>query len=390
DMHAIQSQMRQISASTGVEVGLVQASNNDLKALGIKPQEGMLSIVKGGPDRITFGGLSDVSNPVALSGHTHVTGGFTPSSFDWEAMATINQTRSTMGLAPQKSSFILDVPTGYVHNFGSQTMSVPSTPLPVGHAAPSTMSITQTGGQGVSVPGQLPYGSFAQAGQSGVRNVSFIPAKSTNPARRMNQRVSTTWDNNEESSYLSNDAEPVYLAVATTPATAPAEDTISENAVAGLIAAVDAPYNVAVSNGTVSCPKSSCVFIRDRGRDVGIYVFEKGAREDVVYRGKNGHFTKLKPGRFLIVTSGHDVTAADVNPVLIFGVRGTEEIPLGKEYKAFTGDFSIFAACAELPHFRRMLKSNKASERNLANGILKNVAILGQITAGDGPYKPLR
>lgn len=229
------------------------------------------------------------------------------------------------------------------------------------------------------------------APRSGVKLVNFAARKSGTPAKQMHQRAASSWFNKDDHPEMSNDSEPVYLALANPQVIqSTVEDTVSENAVAGLLAGTDSAYDVTLTNGTVYCPKGSCVFIRDRGRDVGIYVFENSARGDVVYKGRNGHFTSLKPGRFLIVTSGHDITAADANPVSIFGLRGIEEIPLGNEYKAYVGDFSIFAACAELPHIRNMLKSKNSAERRMAHGILKNVAILGQITAMDGPFKQMR
>lgn len=218
------------------------------------------------------------------------------------------------------------------------------------------------------------------------RFASFKPnndIQSPKHAERLIQRASSSWNN--------TDAEPILLAAATpTTAITPALETVAENAVAGLVSAASCAYRIELSNGTLNVPKGGCVFVRDRGRDVGIYVFEKSGRGDITYESNQKHITTLKPGRFLVVTSGKDVTVADANPVFNFGLRGVEEIPLGKDYKAYTGDFSIFAACAELPYIRDMLKSKNSAERRMAQGILKNVAILGHITAMDGPYKQMR
>ncbi|MBX9879403.1 MAG: hypothetical protein K2Y22_13160 [Candidatus Obscuribacterales bacterium] len=662
--------------ATGVEMGYITPSAAQLKGQGTSlmasAPEGTKLVVSGGPDRINFGS----EQPLKLDGHTHTNDGFAPSSLDWDAQATTNQVRESMGLPPSNSQFIVDVPTGYTHTFGSQTMTVPGSPIPVGQTSEATKAITLSGNASIEGAAQVPYGSFTEiassdaqkaiatrpeafssaqyptlsanpssqnsglslgnssndrrtpinqnrfvgrgqqastdgqaskfvgnrqgqtvqpstqsansnsipmqginqaampdfltnpetskywaplknsveqfgsgpaviskpiselvasgqekavlnlieqapgnytyyaSGTEGIvfknetndiirvgpretinrpqsdlvlqpnrtanvgnytleqlpfapsqglstfdvktmanalaeKGLSFKPREaipqnigrvqsgpsagkivvtdpnavyqipkgavynpelmawekpSTGPiavdfranpnsqhADKLHQRVALTWNASDGQSALMNDFEPIYIATADLPApNISSEDTISENAVAGLIAASNTEYSVTVTSGNVKCPKGSCVFIRDRGRDVGIYVFEKSSNGDVVFKGRDGHYTKLQPGRFLFISTGHNVTAEDVNPVSIIGLRGIEEIKLSKEFKAFTGDFSIMAACMQLPHFKNMLSSKTAAERKMAEGILKNVAILGQITAGDGPFKQLR
>ena len=130
-------------------------------------------------------------------------------------------------------------------------------------------------------------------------------------------------------------------------------------------------------------------------RDLILYDPKTGASQQFTYNGKpikvivNNEQVRLAPGTELLLTHNQSADFETLNPTDKIGYRNVRTKDMGNDVKAFVADFSLVAALTSVKSVRQILKSDKVEHIQVSHKMLKNAAILADLTSGVGEYKTI-
>jgi hypothetical protein len=137
---------------------------------------------------------------------------------------------------------------------------------------------------------------------------------------------------------------------------------------------------VKTTNGTAYIPKGATAWIMETGSDTAIYDLHDTLHTGSIKIEANGKQIVLSPGKEVLLTKTSGADFASLNPGKSIGYRHVQSATMGDGITAFVCDFSIAHGVATVPIIRNLLVSNDPSRRNTASKMIKNAAILADLT----------
>jgi hypothetical protein len=132
---------------------------------------------------------------------------------------------------------------------------------------------------------------------------------------------------------------------------------------------------------TVKVSKGSVALIMVRGTGAAVYNLDDSHDRSVIVTAGDRKLS-LAPGRHVLVTSSLVGSYEMVNPAESFSYRNLSSQKLGGDLQAFSGEFSIPAAIANVRQLRTLVSSPDAQVKRISGRMLKTAAILSQISGG--------
>ncbi len=138
---------------------------------------------------------------------------------------------------------------------------------------------------------------------------------------------------------------------------------------------------------SIIVPSGAVVFVMKTAGDVAVFDLHQ-SKENAVHIVADKKLITLDPGRLVVLTkqSVRDFERT-VGPYRWIGYRNPREEDINSELKAFGMDFSIPSALTNVIPLKNMLSSNNQLDRVTIEKILKNSALLGELTNGAGPFR---
>ncbi|MBA4079254.1 MAG: hypothetical protein C0508_29770, partial [Cyanobacteria bacterium PR.023] len=138
---------------------------------------------------------------------------------------------------------------------------------------------------------------------------------------------------------------------------------------------------------SIIVPSGAVVFVMKTAGDVAVFDLHQ-SKESAVHIVADKKLITLDPGRLVVLTkqSARDFERT-VGPYRWIGYRNPREEDINSELKAFGMDFSIPSALTNVIPLKNMLSSNNQLDRVTIEKILKNSALLGELTNGAGPFR---
>lgn len=129
------------------------------------------------------------------------------------------------------------------------------------------------------------------------------------------------------------------------------------------------------------------MFIMENGNDVDIYDLHQSKLDAVkVVSGKK--LIALNPGRLLVLsrqqTRDFDKVSGQMRCI---GYRNAREEDINDDIKAFAMDFSIPSALTMVIPLQRMMTADSGSAQKAIDKVLRDSALLMELTASAGPFK---
>ncbi|MBK7749564.1 MAG: hypothetical protein IPI39_20190, partial [Candidatus Obscuribacter sp.] len=151
--------------------------------------------------------------------------------------------------------------------------------------------------------------------------------------------------------------------------------------------APDKAITVETQSGVVHIPAGAVAFIMAVGSDVAIYDLHQNSQEAMqVVTGKK--LVTLDPGRLLVLT---EQQTRDFEKIVgrcrCIGYRNPKEEDINENIKAFGMDFSLPSIISNVQPLKQMLGAQSGPAKAIMDKILKNSALLMQLTASAGPFK---
>lgn len=151
--------------------------------------------------------------------------------------------------------------------------------------------------------------------------------------------------------------------------------------------APDKTITVKTQSGLVNIPANSIVFIMANGPEVAIYDLHQ-TKQNAVQVVSEKKLITLEPGRLVVLTSQatRDFERI-VSPSRNIGYRNPKQEDLSESIKVFAMDYSIPSLIANVAPLRKMLEEQTGADKVAMDKILKNSALLMELTASAGPFK---
>jgi hypothetical protein len=92
----------------------------------------------------------------------------------------------------------------------------------------------------------------------------------------------------------------------------------------------------------------------------------------------------LAPGRALVVADSDVQSFEQINPTQWVGYRRVTSKAINSQTKLFQCEFDLTTMVRGLGEFKQMLASHDSQKRKVAESVLKNAALLMQISMGTG------
>ncbi|MBY0357257.1 MAG: hypothetical protein K2W82_04580 [Candidatus Obscuribacterales bacterium] len=143
---------------------------------------------------------------------------------------------------------------------------------------------------------------------------------------------------------------------------------------------------VQTKEGLVSIPKGAIVWVMETGNDAAVYDLHDSINAPVKITA-NGKEMTLSPGTQVLMTRDSKGSFEALNPGSSIGTRNVRSKDLGGGIKAYIADFSISGGVMNVGVIRSLLKSDNPEHHKAAMKMLKNAAILADLTGGAGAYK---
>lgn len=143
---------------------------------------------------------------------------------------------------------------------------------------------------------------------------------------------------------------------------------------------------VETPQGTVQIAQDSTALIMIAGDDLAIYDLHDSLNRGIKVVAY-GNVINLGPGKQLVLTRGREKTFAEANPGATIACRQVKSYNLSENIKVFACEFSLTSAIAQVRPLQQMVASNNPRHQKLIAQLIKNAAILSQISNGHGPYK---
>ena len=154
-----------------------------------------------------------------------------------------------------------------------------------------------------------------------------------------------------------------------------------------LVFAPDHDITVYFGEGKLFIPADSVVFVMKTNDSVAIYdLHQRG--QGAVSVVSNKKLIQLDPGRLLVLTKqpGRDFDRVG-GQFRIVGYRNPRQQDLSDELRAFAMDFSLPSALTNVLPLKQMLDSGNRLDQIAIQRVLKNSALLGELTGAAGPYR---
>ncbi|MBP9811053.1 hypothetical protein KBF38_22305, partial [bacterium] len=151
--------------------------------------------------------------------------------------------------------------------------------------------------------------------------------------------------------------------------------------------APDKDITVTTSMGKVFIPSGAMVFVMSSGGDVAIYDLHQ-TRQDAVHVVVDKKLVTLDPGRLLVLTNQQTRDFERVaSRCRCIGYRNPKEEDINADIKAFGMDFSLPSIISNVVPLRQMMEATSGPDKIAMDKILKNSALLMDLTASAGPFK---
>ncbi len=148
-----------------------------------------------------------------------------------------------------------------------------------------------------------------------------------------------------------------------------------------VVVAPDQDTVIETSFGTVEVAAKSVALIIAMPSGTAVYNLDDSRKNSIVLHIGKDHMT-LAPGRHAMITS-HLVDSFEmVNPAESFGYRNLSSTKLDGDLKAFTSEYSMTNAIANIKQLRAMFNSDHPQAKKVASLLHKTAAIMSQISGG--------
>ena len=154
-----------------------------------------------------------------------------------------------------------------------------------------------------------------------------------------------------------------------------------------ILFAPDKDITVAVREGTVFIPKGAIAWVMETGADSAIYDLHDSISSGPVKVIVNKKEIAMGPGTQILLTRNQTASFESLNPGSSVGYRRIKSSDLGGGIKSFVCDFSIAHSLSNMEVLHSLLYSQDAKHKRLVAQMLKNAAILNDLTNAAGPYK---
>jgi hypothetical protein len=141
--------------------------------------------------------------------------------------------------------------------------------------------------------------------------------------------------------------------------------------------------NVQTREGIVQIPKGAHVWVMETGADAAIYDLHDNVYTGSVKVVANNKTFTLSPGTEILLTRNSTANFESLNPGNALGYRNVRSSDLGGGIKMFVSEFSIANGVSNIPVARSLLKSPLKEQRKAGRKMLKNAAILSDLTGPD-------
>ena len=141
-----------------------------------------------------------------------------------------------------------------------------------------------------------------------------------------------------------------------------------------------ADIKVQTREGIAYIPKGAAAWIMETGNDAAIYDLHDSLHTGVIKVVANGKEIALTPGRQILLTRNGSADFRALNPGNALGYRHVSATEVGAGIKAYLCDFSIPQAMANVNVIGQLLKSNSPTHLRTAHRMLKNAAIIADLT----------
>ena len=143
---------------------------------------------------------------------------------------------------------------------------------------------------------------------------------------------------------------------------------------------------VQTREGIAYIPKGAAAWIMETGNDVAIYDLHDSLRSGVIKVMVNNKQLPLAPGKEILLTRNATSDFAALNPSTVIGYRNVKSKDLGDGIKAYVCDFSIVHGLINVSVIHNLAVSKDSAQQKAARNMLKNAAILADLT-GDPEYQ---
>ena len=140
---------------------------------------------------------------------------------------------------------------------------------------------------------------------------------------------------------------------------------------------------VQTREGLVMIPKGAAAWVMETGNDVAIYDLHDTIHTGSVKVTVNKKEFTLAPGKELLLTRNQSAKFAELNPGNELGYRNVTSSNLGSGIKAYICDFSIAHGITNVPVINNLLLSHDSAHNKAARQMLRNAAILADLTGDD-------
>jgi hypothetical protein len=154
-----------------------------------------------------------------------------------------------------------------------------------------------------------------------------------------------------------------------------------------MVFAPDQDIVVHAGETSIIIPSGAVVFVMKTADDVAVFDLHQ-SKQSAVHIVAEKKLITLDPGRLVVLTkqSARDFERT-VGPYRWIGYRNPREEDINSEIKAFGMDFSIPSALTNVIPLKNLLASSNRLDRLTLDKVLKNSALLGELTNGAGPFR---
>jgi hypothetical protein len=201
----------------------------------------------------------------------------------------------------------------------------------------------------------------SQKGQGQVENAILSPGTSDRTPR-VQAEISTTRDakSGGDGQVARRNFDRGALLIA------PSENTI-----------LDTPF------ATVGISAHSLALVVATDKAVSVFDLHDSHKNAVVVIAGNQNLA-LSPGRALVIADSDVQSFEQINPTQWVGYRRLTSKAMNAQTKLFQCEFDLTTMVRGLGEFKQMLASHDSQKRKVAESVLKNAALLMQISSGSG------
>lgn len=138
---------------------------------------------------------------------------------------------------------------------------------------------------------------------------------------------------------------------------------------------------VEVREGKVYIPKGAIAWVMETGADSAIYDLHDTMQTGPIRVVANSKTLTLGPGQQVLLTRNMNATFAELNPGLVVGYRNVKSADMGGGIKSYICEFSIPHGLNNVEVINGLLYSKEDKHQKIVRHMLKNAAILADLSA---------